>query len=137
LAIDAIGHARIENMDVEIIDPVADYAELMSRLFDFEAIRKLFASGFTMRFDGMHAVSGPYAKAILEGMLGAPAGTVINGVPLEDFGGHHPDPNPVNAAELVALMHGADAPDMGAASDGDGDRNMILGRGIAISPSDS
>ena len=81
-----------------------------------------------MRFDGMHAVSGPYAKAILEGLLGAPAGTVINGVPLEDFGGHHPDPNPVNAAELMALMDGDDAPDLGAASDGDGDRNMIVGR---------
>ncbi len=135
--IDTIGHYRVEQTDVEVIDSVADYARLMEGLFDFGAMRALFAGGFTMRFDGMHAVSGPYAKAILEGMLGAPPGTVINAKPLEDFGGHHPDPNPVNAAELVALMHGADAPDLGAASDGDGDRNMILGRGIAVSPSDS
>ncbi|HEU5436916.1 MAG TPA: alpha-D-glucose phosphate-specific phosphoglucomutase, partial [Telluria sp.] len=92
---------------------------------------------FTMRFDGMHAVSGPYAHAILEGMLGAPAGTVINGTPLEDFGGHHPDPNPVSAAELIDIMFAADAPDFGAASDGDADRNMIVGRGLAVTPSDS
>jgi phosphoglucomutase len=124
-------------MQVEVIDPVADYAELMQRLFDFDAIRKLFAGGFTMRFDGMSAVSGPYAKAIIEGMLGAPAGTVVNAEPLEDFGGHHPDPNPVNAAELIALMDGPDAPDFGAASDGDGDRNMIVGRKLAVTPSDS
>jgi phosphoglucomutase len=135
--IDRLGTTRIEQTEVEIIDPVADYAQLMARLFDFEAMRALFARGFRMRFDGMHAASGPYAKAIIEGMLGAPAGTVINGEPLEDFGGHHPDPNPVNAAELVALMNAKDAPDLGAASDGDGDRNMILGRGIAVSPSDS
>ncbi|MFL6674818.1 MAG: alpha-D-glucose phosphate-specific phosphoglucomutase [Massilia sp.] len=135
--LDMIGTTRIEQMEVEVIDPVADYAELMSRLFDFDAIRALFARGFTMRFDGMHAVSGPYAKAIIEGMLGAPAGTVINAEPLEDFGGHHPDPNPVNAAELIALMAAPDAPDFGAASDGDGDRNMIVGRGIAVTPSDS
>ncbi|RSZ57722.1 alpha-D-glucose phosphate-specific phosphoglucomutase [Massilia atriviolacea] len=137
LDLDAIGSARIEQMDVEVIDPVADYAALMGELFDFGAIRALFARGFTMRFDGMHAVSGPYAHAILEGLLGAPAGTVINGTPLEDFGGHHPDPNPVNAAELVALMSAPDAPDFGAASDGDADRNMIVGRGIAVTPSDS
>ncbi|NHZ39092.1 alpha-D-glucose phosphate-specific phosphoglucomutase [Massilia aquatica] len=137
LNLDAVGHARIEQMEVEVIDPVADYAELMGELFDFAAIKALFARGFTMRFDGMHAVSGPYAHAILEGLLGAPAGTVINGTPLEDFGGHHPDPNPVNAAELVALMSGQGAPDFGAASDGDADRNMIVGRGIAVTPSDS
>jgi len=135
--LDTIGTTRLEGMQVEVIDSVADYAELMKGLFDFDAIRALFARGFTMRFDGMSAVSGPYAKAILEGMLGAPAGTVINGAPLEDFGGHHPDPNPVNAAELVALMNGPDAPAFGAASDGDGDRNMIVGRGIAVTPSDS
>jgi len=135
--IDTIGTAQLEGMRVEVIDPVADYAELMARLFDFDAIRALFAGGFTMRFDGMHAVSGPYAKAIIEGMLGAPAGTVINAVPLEDFGGHHPDPNPVNASELIALMAAADAPDFGAASDGDGDRNMILGRKFDVAPSDS
>jgi len=135
--LDVIGGTQLEGMTVEVIDPVADYAGLMKGLFDFDAIRALFARGFTMRFDGMSAVSGPYAKAIIEGMLGAPAGTVINGAPLEDFGGHHPDPNPVNAAELVALMNGPDAPEFGAASDGDGDRNMIVGRGIAVTPSDS
>lgn len=135
--LDQVGATRIEQMVVEVIDPVADYAELMARLFDFDAIRALFARGFTMRFDGMHAVSGPYAKAIIEGMLGAPSGTVINGAPLEDFGGHHPDPNPVNAAELIALMAAPGAPDFGAASDGDGDRNMIVGRGLAVTPSDS
>jgi phosphoglucomutase len=135
--LDQLGTVRIEDMEVEVIDSVADYAELMARLFDFEAIRALFGRGFSMRFDGMSAVSGPYAKAIIEGMLGAPAGTVINDEPLEDFGGHHPDPNPVNAAELIALMNGPDAPEFGAASDGDGDRNMIVGRGLAVSPSDS
>ncbi|KAK0339435.1 hypothetical protein LTR94_034529, partial [Friedmanniomyces endolithicus] len=112
-------------MTIEVIDPVADYAELMGRLFDFDAIRALFASGFRMRFDAMHAVSGPYARAVLEDILGAPAGTVVNGQPLPDFGGGHPDPNPVNAADLVAAMAAPDAPDFGAASDGDGDRNMI------------
>ena len=135
--LDRIGTARIEAMEIEVIDPVADYAQLMEQLFDFDAIRALFKSGFRMCFDGMGAVSGPYAHAIIEGMLGAPAGTVINGTPLEDFGGHHPDPNPVNAAELIALMAGADAPDFGAASDGDADRNMIVGRGMAVAPSDS
>jgi len=135
--LDQVGTTELEGMRVEVIDPVADYAELMGRLFDFDAIRALFARGFTMRFDGMSAVSGPYAKAIIEGILGAPAGTVINAEPLEDFGGHHPDPNPVNAAELIALMNGLDAPEFGAASDGDGDRNMIVGRGIAVTPSDS
>jgi phosphoglucomutase len=135
--LDRIGATQLEQMAVEVIDPVADYAELMARLFDFDAIRALFARGFTMRFDGMSAVSGPYAKAIIEGMLGAPAGTVMNGEPLEDFGGHHPDPNPVNAAELIALMESPGAPDFGAASDGDGDRNMIVGRGFAVTPSDS
>ncbi|HZV67797.1 MAG TPA: alpha-D-glucose phosphate-specific phosphoglucomutase, partial [Telluria sp.] len=101
------------------------------------AIKALFAGGFRMCFDGMHAVSGPYAHAILEGALGAPQGTVINGTPLEDFGGHHPDPNPVNAAELIARMTAPDAPDFGAASDGDGDRNMVVGRGVVVTPSDS
>jgi phosphoglucomutase len=134
---DRLGVSRIEQMQVEVIDPVADYAELMAGLFDFAAIKKLFAGGFTMRYDGMHAVGGPYAHAILEGMLGAPAGTVINGTPLEDFGGHHPDPNPVSASELIAVMFAKDAPDFGAASDGDADRNMIVGRGLAVTPSDS
>ena len=135
--LDQLGTTRIENMTIEVIDPVSDYAELMGRLFDFDAIRALFASGFRMRFDAMHAVSGPYAKTVLEDILGAPAGTVVHGEPLEDFGGGHPDPNPVNAAELIAAMAAPDAPDFGAASDGDGDRNMIVGRGIAVTPSDS
>ncbi|MEW7849776.1 alpha-D-glucose phosphate-specific phosphoglucomutase [Massilia aurea] len=135
--LDVLGTTRLENMVIEVIDPVADYAELMGRLFDFDAIRGLFASGFSMRFDAMHAVAGPYASTILEGILGAPAGTVVNGVPSEDFGGGHPDPNPVNAHELIAAMAAPDAPDFGAASDGDGDRNMIVGRGIAVTPSDS
>lgn len=135
--IDTLGSSLLETMHVEVIDSVADYAELMAELFDFAAIKALFAGGFTMRFDGMHAVSGPYAKAILEGVLGAPEGTVVNGVPLEDFGGHHPDPNPANATDLMALMNSADAPDLGAASDGDGDRNMIVGRALAVTPSDS
>ena len=137
IALDSLGRARIEAMDVEVIDAVADYAELMARLFDFDAIKALFARGFTMRFDAMSAVGGPYAHAILEGMLGASPGTVINGTPLEDFGGHHPDPNPVNAHELIELMAGEAAPDFGAASDGDADRNMIVGRGFAVTPSDS
>jgi len=135
--IDTIGEQRVEQMVVEVIDSVADYAEMVQKLFDFDAIKGLFARGFTMRFDGMHAVSGPYAKAILEGLLGAKPGTVINGVPLEDFGGHHPDPNPANATELMDIMNADDAPDMGAASDGDGDRNMIVGRKLAVTPSDS
>lgn len=135
--LDQPGRTRLENMVVEVIDPVADYSELMARLFDFEAIRALFGRGFRMRFDAMHAVSGPYAKAIIEGMLGAPSGTVVNCDPLEDFGGGHPDPNPVNAADLIAHMNGPGAPDFGAASDGDGDRNMIVGRGLAVTPSDS
>jgi phosphoglucomutase len=135
--LDQLGRTHLENMVVEVIDPVADYSELMARLFDFEAIRALFGRGFRMRFDAMHAVSGPYAKAIIEGMLGAPSGTVVNCDPLEDFGGGHPDPNPVNAADLIAHMNGPGAPDFGAASDGDGDRNMIVGRGLAVTPSDS
>ena len=135
--LDALGLARIEQMTVEVIDPVLDYAELMQQLFDFDAIRALFAGGLRICFDGMHAVSGPYATAILEGMLGAPKGSVINGVPLEDFGGGHPDPNPVNAHELIAIMDSEDAPDFGAASDGDGDRNMIVGRRFDVTPSDS
>jgi phosphoglucomutase len=124
-------------MTVEVIDPVADYLALMDQLFDFDALRALFRSGFRLSFDAMHAVTGPYAHAIFEGALGAPPGTVVNGTPLPDFGGHHPDPNLVHAAELHARMMGPDAPDLGAASDGDGDRNLIIGRGLFISPSDS
>ena len=135
--LDTLGTVRIEQMAVDVIDPVLDYAELMQQLFDFDAIRALFAGGLRLCFDGMHAVSGPYATAILEGMLGAPKGSVINGVPLEDFGGGHPDPNPANAHELIAIMATEDAPDFGAASDGDGDRNMIVGRRFDVTPSDS
>jgi phosphoglucomutase len=137
LALDHLGTTQLEDALIEVIDPVADYQELMARLFDFERIRKLFASGFRLRFDAMSAITGPYAKAILEATLGAPAGSVINGEPLPDFGGHHPDPNPAHAKELMGLMMGGDAPDFGAASDGDGDRNMILGRGVYVTPSDS
>ena len=132
-----IGTASIGDMTVDVIDPVADYAALMETLFDFEAIRAMFASGFTMVFDAMHAVTGPYATDILEKRLGAPAGTARNAVPSEDFGGHHPDPNLVHAKELYDLMMSADAPDFGAASDGDGDRNLIIGKGIFVTPSDS
>ena len=135
--LERIGSHRLGDGTVEVIDPVADYAALMARLFDFDAIRASFARGFRMRFDAMHAVTGPYAKAIIEGTLGAPAGTVINGTPEPDFGGHHPDPNLVHAKELYDLMMGPGAPDIGAASDGDGDRNLIIGRGIFVTPSDS
>ena len=133
----AEGAFDLDGMAVEVVDPVADYQALMQQLFDFGALRALFASGFTMRFDAMHAVTGPYATAILEGALGAPAGTVMNGAPSEDFGGGHPDPNPVWAKPLVDLVMGPEAPDFAAASDGDGDRNMILGRGVYVTPSDS
>jgi phosphoglucomutase len=133
-----LGVSTLGSMQVEVIDPVADYAELMERLFDFERIAALLTSkSFRMCFDAMHAVTGPYAKAILEQKLGAPAGTVMNGVPLPDFGGGHPDPNPVYAHELMEVMFAADAPDFGAASDGDGDRNMIVGRRFVVTPSDS
>lgn len=137
VALDAQGQQKIEDTLIDVIDPVADHADLMRALFDFNAIRALFAGGFRLRYDAMWAVGGPYAKAIIEGELGAPAGTVVHGEPLEDFGGLHPDPNPAYADDLVDHMMAADAPDMGAASDGDADRNMILGRGFLVSPSDS
>ncbi len=124
-------------MAVEIIDPVADYAALMEELFDFGAIRKLLAGGFRFVFDAMHAVTGPYAQEIFENRLGAPKGAVRNGTPLPDFGGHHPDPNLVHAKELYDELMGPNAPDFGAASDGDGDRNLVIGKGIFITPSDS
>ncbi|PBB70252.1 alpha-D-glucose phosphate-specific phosphoglucomutase [Mesorhizobium sp. WSM4312] len=135
--IDTIGTVTAAGMTVEIIDPVADYAELMESLFDFDALRRLFKSGFRMRFDAMHAVTGPYGKEILENRLGAPSGTCRNFKPLPDFGGHHPDPNLVHAKHLYDEMMGPDAPDFGAASDGDGDRNLIIGKGIFVTPSDS
>ncbi|RUW71682.1 MULTISPECIES: alpha-D-glucose phosphate-specific phosphoglucomutase [unclassified Mesorhizobium] len=135
--IDTIGTVKAGGMTVEVIDPVSDYAELMENLFDFDAIRANFKYGFRMRFDAMHAVTGPYAKEILERRLGAPSGTCRNFKPLPDFGGHHPDPNLVHAKHLYDEMMGADAPDFGAASDGDGDRNLIIGKGIFVTPSDS
>src|SRR4029450_13731674 len=138
IPLDRDGKHQVGDLRVTVIDPVADYAELMQRLFDFEALRALFTSGrFRMLFDAMHAVTGPYAKEILEARLGAPNGTVMNGEPLPDFGGGHPDPNLTYAHDLVAEMKGARAPDFGAASDGDGDRNMILGRDFFVTPSDS
>jgi phosphoglucomutase len=137
VALDQLGTVHIGGMSVEVIDPVADYAALMEQLFDFAAIRKAVANGFTMTFDAMNAVTGPYAIEILEKRLGFAEGTVRNGVPREDFGGRHPDPNPVNSKDLFNLMMGPDAPDFGAASDGDGDRNLILGRGRFVTPSDS
>ena len=135
--IDTLGSVDFDKLKIDVIDPVADYAELMQSIFDFDAIRDLLSSGFRMRFDAMHSITGPYAHYLFETLLGAPAGTVINGEPLEDFGGHHPDPNLVHAADLVALTRGAGGVDFAAASDGDGDRNMILGRDFFVTPSDS
>ncbi len=132
-----LGDLMVDGMRVTVIDPVADYRTLMERLFDFDSIRGLFRSGFRLRFDAMHAVTGPYARAIFEEALGATAGSVVNGVPKPDFGGGHPDPNLVHARSLLNAMMAADAPDLGAASDGDGDRNLIIGRGMFVSPSDS
>ncbi|MCG5475320.1 MAG: alpha-D-glucose phosphate-specific phosphoglucomutase [Sinorhizobium fredii] len=135
--LDAEASHQVENMTVTVIDPVADYAELMESLFDFAAIRKLIAGGFRVVFDAMSAVTGPYAKEIIEKRLGAPKGSVMNFIPLPDFGGHHPDPNLVHARALYETMMAPDAPDFGAASDGDGDRNLIIGKGIFVTPSDS
>ncbi len=136
--IDQLGPLQLGNMTIEVIDPVADYVELMQELFDFNAIKQLIKSGiFEMRFDAMHAVTGPYAKRIFEKLLGAENGTVINGEPLEDFGKGHPDPNLAHATEIVELTHGFDPIDFAAASDGDGDRNMILGKNSFVTPSDS
>lgn len=138
LDLDTLGQHRVQDMAVEVFDPVRDYADLMQSLFDFEAMSALFARGkFRMCFDAMHAVTGPYAREILETRLGAPAGTVINGTPLPDFGGGHPDPNLVHAHELVALLNGDDPLDFGAASDGDGDRNLLHGKGFYLNPCDS
>ncbi len=137
VALDQLGETTLGGMLVQVIDPVSDYATLMESLFDFAAISALLRSSFKLRFDAMHAVNGPYAKEILETRLGAPAGSVMNAVPLEDFGGGHPDPNLTYAHDLVEIMYGADAPDFGAASDGDGDRNMILGKRFFVTPSDS
>ena len=135
--LDRIGEQPVKNMKVKIVDSVSDYADLMQTIVDFDKIQTLFASGFRMCFDAMHAVTGPYAHTILEDMLGAPKGTVINGIPSEDFGKGHPDPNPIWAKQLMDIMHSTNAPDFGAASDGDGDRNMIVGKNQYVTPSDS
>ncbi len=135
--LDRVGETQVGGMTVRVVDPVTDYAALMESLFDFGAIRAAVAGGFTMAFDAMHAVTGPYAHEILEKRLGFAPGTVRNGVPLEDFGHHHPDPNLVHARALYDLMMSDAAPDFGAASDGDGDRNLIIGRGRFVTPSDS
>lgn len=137
ISLDELGTSKLGDMTVEVIDPVADYAELMESIFDFGAIRALLSGGFKIKFDAMHAVNGPYAKEILENRLGATANSVMNAVPLEDFGGGHPDPNLTYAHDLVEIMYGEQAPDFGAASDGDGDRNMILGNHFFVTPSDS
>ena len=135
--IDVPGESKVGDLIVEVVDPVAAYADLMESLFDFAAIRQMIADGFRLSFDSMSAVTGPYAHEIIEKRLGAPVGTVVNGTPLPDFGHHHPDPNLVHAKELYDRMMGPDAPDFGAASDGDGDRNLIIGRNCYVTPSDS
>ena len=135
--LDTIGTYDVAGMAVEVIDPVADYAALMEELFDFAAIRELIAGGFKVVVDSMSAVTGPYAVEIIEKRLGAPAGSVCNSIPLPDFGGHHPDPNLVHAKEMYDDVMSADGPDFGAASDGDGDRNMVVGKGMFVTPSDS
>lgn len=137
LDLGTIGTQQLGEMTVTVVDPVADYAELMGQLFNFDKIKALLTGGFSVRFDAMHAVTGPYATHILEEVLGAPKGSVINGVPSEDFGKGHPDPNPIWAKPLVDEVMSEDGPDFAAASDGDGDRNMILGKGIYVTPSDS
>jgi phosphoglucomutase len=147
LSLGRFGAARLGDMTLEIVDPVADYAALMERIFDFDRLRELFRGGFRFRFDAMHAITGPYAREIFERRLGAAPGTAVNADPLPDFGGGHPDPNPTYAADLIAAMSDPAGPDFGAASDGDGDRNMVVGRPasgtsdggrcLVISPSDS
>ncbi len=132
-----LGRQEYEGMEIEIIDPVKDYVELMQKIFDFPAIKKMFDNGFTMRFDAMNAVTGPYAVEIFENLLGAAKGSVVNAVPKPDFGGLHPDPNLVYAKDLVDFMFSDRATDFGAANDGDGDRNMILGKGFFVTPNDS
>lgn len=136
--LDTIGESSIGSLKIRIIDSVADYAELMAKIFDFDLIRQSIAAGLiTLRFDAMHAITGPYARQILENQLGAAPGSVFNAVPLEDFGGGHPDPNMAHAHELTEIMFGDNPPVFGAASDGDGDRNMIMGANIFVTPSDS
>lgn len=136
--LDNLATLQIAQCQIDIIDPVTDYADLMESMFDFSAMKALISTGdFRLCFDAMHAVNGPYAKEIIENRLGAPVGSVINGIPLTDFGGGHPDPNLVHAHELVDLVYGEEGLDFGAASDGDGDRNMVLGKAFYINPCDS
>ena len=135
--LDSLKTTQVGDMRVEIVDSVATYRALMETLFDFDRIRAAFRAGFTIKFDAMSAVTGPYARAILEDALGAAKGSVINGVPLPDFGGHHPDPNLVHAKHLYDLAMSPASPDLCAASDGDGDRNLIIGRSRFVTPSDS
>ena len=131
------GTQKLGDMEIEVIDSLKDYIDMMENIFDFAAIKRLFKGGFTFCFDAMNAVTGPYAQKIFEDILGAPKGSVVNYVPMEDFGGLHPDPNLIYAKDLVNLMWSDKAPDMGAANDGDGDRNMILGKKFFVTPSDS
>ena len=135
--ISKIGNSMLGDMEIEVVDPVNDYVDMLENIFDFPLIKNLFANGFTMKFDAMNAVTGPYALKIFEEVLGAPKGSVINFIPQPDFGGLHPDPNLVHAKELVEIMFNKNAPDFGAANDGDGDRNMILGKNFFVTPSDS
>jgi phosphoglucomutase len=136
--LDRIGSQTVNNVSITVIDPVSDYAELMESIFDFGLLKNSISSGYiTLLFDAMHAITGPYAKRILVDMLGASPESLINAVPLEDFGGHHPDPNLAHAHELAEVMFSSLAPTFGAASDGDGDRNMITGNNIFVTPSDS
>ena len=137
ISLQAPGQHTIGEMQVEVIDGVDDFVLLMKQLFDFESISALIRNDFPLAFDAMHAVTGPYAKTLLEEVLGAPAGSVRNGTPLEDFGGGHPDPNLTYAHELADLLMKGDAYQFGAACDGDGDRNMILGKRCFVNPSDS
>lgn len=132
-----IGTQKLGDMTIEVIDPISDYVSMLEKIFDFEALKKLFKNGFRMKFDAMNAVTGPYALRIFEEILGAEKDSVMNAKPLPDFGGLHPDPNLVYAKELIDIMYGDNAPDFGAANDGDGDRNMILGKKFFVSPSDS
>ncbi len=137
IPLDKIGKQKLGNMEIEIIDPINDYVSMMENIFDFNALKNLFKNGFTMKFDAMNAVTGPYAIRIFEEILGAAKGSVINAVPLPDFGGLHPDPNLLYAKQLIDIMYADNAPDFGSANDGDGDRNMILGKKFFVSPSDS
>jgi phosphoglucomutase len=132
-----LGLSTLGGMQIEIVDPVSAYVDLMQTLFDFPAIRQMIARGTAIRFDAMNAITGPYASAIIEDLLGAVKGSVVHGTPLPDFGGMHPDPNPTWAHELMAEMMGPNAPAFGCASDGDGDRNMVVGPNCYVSPSDS